>query len=69
MEIEIGSVYEDTSRAASVVVGSGYTRFEVVAVRRRDVTVKREADGVMRTVPLTKFRLPRWVLFRGPLNG
>jgi hypothetical protein len=60
--VEVGQVYEDQTHEAGCAIASPYVRFEVVAVRRRDATLKREADGVQKTVPLAKLASGRWKL-------
>ncbi len=62
MTVEVGQVYEDQTHGAGCAIGSPYVRFEVVAVRRRDVTLRREADGVQKAVPLAKLESSRWRL-------
>jgi hypothetical protein len=62
MTVEVGQVYEDQSREAGCAIASPYVRFEVIAVRRRDATLKREADGVQKTIPLVKLESGRWKL-------
>lgn len=61
-EIAVGQRYEDESHEAGCAIGSPYVRYEVIAVRRRDVTLKREADGVQKSVPLAKLASGRWKL-------
>jgi hypothetical protein len=62
MPVEVGQVYEDQTNGAGCAIGSPYVRFEVVAVRRRDATLRREADGVQKAVPLVKLESGRWRL-------
>ena len=65
MAVEVGQRYEDQTHEAGCAIGSPFVRFKVVAVRRRDATLKREADGLQKTVPLAKLASSRWKLLVG----
>jgi hypothetical protein len=65
MPVEVGQVYEDQTHGMGCAIGasgSPWVRFEVVAVRRRDATLRREADGVQKSIPLAKLESRRWRL-------
>ncbi len=69
MTVEKGQRYEDQAHEAGCAIGSPFVRYEVVAVRRRDATLRREADGVEKTVPLGKLESGRYKLLPKVMPG
>jgi hypothetical protein len=69
MMIEVGQVYQDVRLLAVNAVAPEFACYEVVAVRRRDATLKRLGDGLQKVVPLAKLASARFHFVRGPLDG